>query len=133
MEFAMRSLILCAVGTFAAMSAAPALANGDLFFHEHKAGHKGGTTYLGQVNDDSGNPIRAAQVSLLLPNKQTFFLKTDIRGRYRLTGVDKKLDARQVKVSVIKPGYKQLRVVNLTRNMKPGLPVEMNVILVRRP
>ena len=124
---------LAAAAGLVAFPAPPAIANGYLFFHEHQLDEAGGTVYLGLVKDVAGNVVPGAQVSInVLSNNQSLVVMTDARGRYRSNGVSKKIDPRQVRVSVVKPGYQLARTVNLTKVMKPGASVEINFILARR-
>jgi hypothetical protein len=117
----------------ALLVATPALANGYLFFHEHQLDEEDGTVYLGFVKDPSGKPLPGAQVSInVVPFNQSIVVSTDARGRYRSEGVSKKIDPRQVKVTVAKRGYQLVRAVNMSRAMKPGLPVEINFTLAAR-
>ena len=114
------------------LGTAPALANGYLFFHEHQFDEQDGTVYLGVVKDAGGKPVPGAQVSInVLPYNQAIVIATDALGRYRSNGVSKEINPREVKVSVAKRGYRQVKQVNMSRSMKPGLPVEINFTLAR--
>ncbi|CAN5478529.1 hypothetical protein BH10PSE12_BH10PSE12_34320 [soil metagenome] len=108
-------------------------ANGYLFFHDHALDEDAGTVYLGSVTDVSGKPLADAQVSLdVMSFNQSLTMDTDARGRYRSTGLEKAIKPSDVKVSVIKPGYKLVKSVNLSRVPVAGKPIEINFILAKR-
>lgn len=112
--------------------AAPAAANGYLFFHEHQLDEegKGGTVYFGAVRDTSGKPIRNAQVEInVIEYNQAITLTTDVLGRYKSVGVAREIRPDQVRVSVIKPGYVKVREQNLSRVRRAGAPIEINFIM----
>ncbi len=110
-----------------------ALANGYLFFHEHQLDSDSGTVYTGAVTDAAGKPLPGAQVSIdVMSYNQSLTFDTDTRGRYRSNGLSGNIAANQVKVSVLKPGYKLVRQVNMSRARKPGQPIEINFILAKR-
>lgn len=114
-------------------SAGAASANGYLFFHDHALEAKGGTVYVGLVSDDAGRPLAGAQVSLeVVAVNQSLTVDTDARGRYRFSALDGAIKPAQVRVTVLKPGYKLLRAVNMTRARTPDQPIETNFILARR-
>ncbi|TZG27221.1 carboxypeptidase-like regulatory domain-containing protein [Sphingomonas montanisoli] len=116
----------------AATASGAASANGYLFFHEHQHDSDTGTVYLGSVTDTAGKPLPGAQVSLdVMSFNQSLSFDTDARGRYRSNGLSNNIDPKQVKVSVIKPGYKLIKSVNMSRARKPGQPVEINFILAK--
>ncbi len=115
--------------------AAPAGANGYLFFHEHQldAQGKGGTIYFGAVRDTAGKPIRNAQVEInVIEYNQAITLTTDVLGRYKSVGVSREIRPDQVRVSVIKPGYVKVREQNLSRVKRAGAPIEINFIMTPR-
>lgn len=108
-------------------------ANGYLFFHEHQLDSDAGTVYLGSVTDAAGKPLSGAQVSIdVMSFNQSLSFDTDASGRYRSNGLSGNIDPKQVKVSVIKPGYKLVKSVNMSRARKPGQPIEINFILAKR-
>lgn len=114
-------------------AAGPAMANGYLFFHDHALDASNGTVYIGAVTDDTGKPLAGAQVSLdVMSYNQSLTMDTDARGRYRSNGLEKDVNPAQVKVTVLKAGYKLVRAVNMSRARKPGQPIETNFILARR-
>lgn len=119
--------VLAAATLLGCVGASPALGNGYLFFHEHQFDEKEGTVYLGVVRDTAGKPVPGAQVSInIMSFSQAIVLATDALGRYRSTGVSKDIDPSEVKVAVVKRGYKPVKQVNLSRTAKPGAPVEIN-------
>jgi hypothetical protein len=128
--------ILCGLAVGLAMAAGvqgAASANGYLFFHEHQLDSDAGTVYTGAVTDMGGKPIPGVQVSIdVMSYNQSLTFDTDTRGRYRSNGLSANIPADQVKVTVLKPGYKLVRQVNLSRARKPGQPVEINFILAKR-
>ena len=128
----MNKISIGSVGTaiLLCLAATPLQANGYLFFHEHQLDEQDGTIYLGLVKDAAGNPLPGAPVSInVMAFNQSIVVMTDARGRYRSNGVSKKIYPRQVKVAAAKRGYAQVKAINLTKAMKPGLPVEINFTL----
>lgn len=114
-------------------SASSAVANGYLFFHDHALDESKGTVFTGSVTDERGQPITGAQVSLnVLAYNQSLTMDTDARGRYRSNGLDRKINPSQVKVTVLKQGYRVLRAVNMSRARQSGQPVVTDFVLIRR-
>jgi hypothetical protein len=115
------------------LGAQPVAANGYLFFHDHALDSDAGTVYLGSVTDVAGKPLADAQVSIdVMAYNQSLTFDTDARGRYRSNGLEKDINPAQVKVSVLKQGYKLVKAVNMSRVRQPGRPIEINFILSKR-
>ena len=112
---------------------APALVNGGDFFEEMMANmhdnSDDGVPYFGFVRDSKGKVIPEATIKATTPTGSTFVVQADNRGRYRIPGFSKRVDASKVVVTCSKEGYKLVaRDRRIMRSMR-NAPVETNCVL----
>jgi hypothetical protein len=88
-----------------------------------------GPSYFGFVRDTNGATVPGARVTVAVKN-YTIVTRTDLLGTYKVPGLSKEIDPKDVEISCDKPGYKQLRVVRRSSSSRdPKTPIETECTL----
>jgi hypothetical protein len=112
--------------------AAPAWAGGDM--DEYDVNPDSGPPFIGAVRDiDKGIGIKDARVTADIQNgKGTVITQTNTLGRFKFDGFRKEIDPAQIDISCSKDGYRMDKVVRRRPSMEPGVPIEIDCLMVRQ-
>jgi hypothetical protein len=118
-----------------ALAAGPALANGGDFFEElaaswSAANADSGVPFFGVIKDNKGKLIGNVSVKATTPNGSSFVVQSDAKGRYRIPGFSKSVNAKLVQITCSKRGYRLMVSDRRILRGKADAPIETNCIMV---
>lgn len=112
--------------------ATPVFANGGDFFNELSeawgANTDTGTPFFGFVRDDRGKPIKGVMVVATVRDTSLVLLSDNV-GHYKIPGMGKDVNAKEVVISCTKVGFKIKTVDRRVLRSLPNAPIEVNCIL----
>jgi hypothetical protein len=110
LKAALNIVCLFAIVALGAGGSAPARAGGGINEpHEHT--EEDGPTYFGFVRDMRNAPINDAKITLKIASGLTYVTRTDRAGIYRVRGLGKQVNPKDVEISCSKEGYLPARVL----------------------
>src|SRR5512136_297488 len=130
-----KSLVLAGVAAlaFAASATLPAFANGGDFFNELSeswgANADTGVPFFGWVRDSKGKAIPRAIVTATVQNGadgQAVTIITDNLGHFRIPGLGKEINPKDVVVECAKVGYRAVAQDRRIMRTLPKAPVEVD-------
>jgi hypothetical protein len=90
-----------------------------------------GPSYFGFVREVDGPGIADAKVTAALKDRGALVTRTDIMGVYKIPGFGKDVDPKDITISCVKEGYKEISVERRTGS-DPKDPVEIECYLQKQ-
>lgn len=119
------------VGFIFILSLSPynAFANGGDFFNELSsawgANEDTGTPFFGFVRDENGKAVKNALISASLGDTSIVII-ADAQGHYKIPGMGKEVDAKEVQINCAKAGYTLKQLDRRQLRSIPKAPIEVN-------